>query len=155
MTNNKQRYLEINGEQVAVTEEVYFAYKRPVWAEHKQQERAGRCRDENGRRCMKNCRLCNGDRDGRPVSLEKINEDGYEVPEPVYISQLVENKLLLEALYGTINKFEPENRQIIMLFSAGFSEREIAARVGLSQKCVNNRKNKLFAQLKKELEHFR
>ncbi|GHU62693.1 hypothetical protein AGMMS49983_04610 [Clostridia bacterium] len=35
-----QRYIEIDGEQILVTEEVYRAYKRPLWAEHKRKERA-------------------------------------------------------------------------------------------------------------------
>lgn len=32
---NQQRFIEIDGQQVLVTEEVYRAYKRPLWAEHK------------------------------------------------------------------------------------------------------------------------
>ena len=37
--DNQQRYIEIEGQQIPVTEEVYRAYKRPAWAEHKRQER--------------------------------------------------------------------------------------------------------------------
>ena len=42
MTNDavqKQYYLDIEGEQVAVSKEVYLAYMQPVWREQKRQER--------------------------------------------------------------------------------------------------------------------
>ena len=41
---SNQRFIEIDGEQVAVTEEVYRAYKRPLWVERKRKERESRCR---------------------------------------------------------------------------------------------------------------
>lgn len=61
MTNDavqKQYYLDIEGEQVAVSKEVYLAYMQPVWREQKRQERQKRCIDENGRRCMRDCSQC-------------------------------------------------------------------------------------------------
>ena len=42
MTNDavqKQYYLDIEGEQVAVSKEVYLAYMQPVWREQKRVER--------------------------------------------------------------------------------------------------------------------
>ncbi|NMB11452.1 MAG: hypothetical protein GX977_04105 [Firmicutes bacterium] len=35
----EQRFIEIGGEQIPVTEEVYLAYKRPLWRERKRKER--------------------------------------------------------------------------------------------------------------------
>jgi DNA-binding NarL/FixJ family response regulator len=40
------------------------------------------------------------------------------------------------------------------LFSVGKSEREIASDIGLSQKAINKRKTKLFAQLRERLKDF-
>jgi DNA-binding NarL/FixJ family response regulator len=40
------------------------------------------------------------------------------------------------------------------LFATGMSEREIATDIGLSQKVINKRKAKLFAQLKDRLKDF-
>ena len=154
MKNNQQRYLEIDGEQIAVTEEVYLAYMRPIWAEQKQREREGRCRDENGNRCMGDCSLCHGDRDGRPVSLDKFSEDGFDIASSVDVQLLVENMLLSDALHASIDALAPDNRQIVGLFSVGSSEREIAVQVGLSQRGVNKRKHMIFEQLKKDLEIF-
>ena len=70
--DNQQRYIEIEGQQIPVTEEVYRAYKRPAWAEHKRQERAKRCRDENGNRCTKDCRLCEKSRERSTLSLDRF-----------------------------------------------------------------------------------
>ena len=45
MTNDavqKQYYLDIEGEQVAVSKEVYLAYMQPIWREQKRVERQKR-----------------------------------------------------------------------------------------------------------------
>jgi len=52
------RYIEIDGQQIPVSEEVYRAYKRQLWAEHKRKEREKRCRDEKGNRCTRDCSTC-------------------------------------------------------------------------------------------------
>ena len=155
MKNHQQRYLEINGEQVAVTEEIYLAYMRFEWKEQKRIEREGRCRDENGNRCMEDCRRCREYRDGRPVSLDKLDEDGFVITDPIDAQKYIEDKLLFEAIYDAIDALESKNRHIISLFYAGLTEREIAAQVGLSQKGVNKRKNRIFEQLREKLENFR
>jgi len=72
---NNQRYVEVDGEMVAVSEEVYQAYKRPLWKERKRKERDLRCLDENGYRCTKDCRLCDKERTSRVLSLNKFAED--------------------------------------------------------------------------------
>ncbi|MDR2655941.1 MAG: hypothetical protein LBC56_07760 [Oscillospiraceae bacterium] len=71
---NAQRFIEIDGEQIPVTEDVYRVFKDPLWAEHKRKERAKRCRDENGFRCTKDCRICDKAREGRTRSLDKFIE---------------------------------------------------------------------------------
>lgn len=157
-----QRYIEIDGEQIPVTEEVYRAYKRPAWAEHKRKEREKRCRDEKGNICNKSCRVCDLERaeKGLPpmertsiaLSLDKFTEDGFEMADTVDIVELVADKLLFEELYAALQELDPDNRRIIELYSHGKSEREIAADIGRSQKTINKRKTKLFAQLKERLK---
>ena len=81
MTNDavqKQYYLDIEGEQVAVSKEVYLAYMQPVWREQKRVERQKRCIDENGRRCMKDCSQCPKTPSGGVLSLEKFMTDGLD-----------------------------------------------------------------------------
>jgi RNA polymerase sigma factor (sigma-70 family) len=149
-----KRYIEIDGEQIPVTEEIYRAYKRPAWAEHKRKEREKRCRDENGNRCTGDCSKCDKQRTGSVLSLDKFTEDGFEVADPVDIAELVADKLLLEELYAALDELDPDNRRIMELFSIGKSEREIANDIGLSQKTINKRKQKLFAQLRERLKDF-
>lgn len=151
---NKQHYIPIDGQQIPVTEEVYRAYNRPSWAEHKHKEREKRCRDENGNRCTKDCSKCNKQRTGSILSLDKFTEDGFEIADSVDIAELVADKLLFEELYAALEELDPDNLRIMKLFAIGKSEREIAADIGLSQKAINKRKTKLFAQLREHLKDF-
>ena len=148
------RYIPIDGQQIQVTEEVYRAYKRPAWAERKRMERQKRCRDENGNRCTGDCSKCDKQRTGSVLSLDKFTEDGFEVAGPVDIAELIADKLLLEELYAALDELDPDNRRIMKLFSIGKSEREIANDIGLSQKAINKRKKKMFAQLRERLKDF-
>jgi RNA polymerase sigma factor (sigma-70 family) len=148
----KEYYLPIDGQEIPVSEEVYRAYKRPLWAEHKRKEREKRCRDENGHRCTKDCSKCDKQRTGSVLSLDKFNEEGFEVADSVDIAELVAEKLLLEELVAALNELDPQNRRIAELYGEGLSEREIAAQVGLSQKGVNKRKTKIFNQLRQRLQ---
>ncbi len=149
-----KRYIEIDGQQIPVTEEVYRAYKRPAWAEHKRKEREKRCRNENGTCCNRDCSKCNKQRTGSILSLDKFTEDGFEVADHIDLAELVADKLLFEELYAALEELDPDNRRIMELFSIGKSEREIAADIVLSQKTINKRKPKLFAQLRERLKDF-
>ncbi|WP_424768005.1 RNA polymerase sigma factor [Paenibacillus sp. sgz302251] len=162
---NIQRYIEIEGQLVPASEEVYRAYKRPAWAEHKRKEREMRCLDDKGNRCTKSCRVCDLERAGKGLpplertssvlSLEKFTEDGFEAADAVDIVELVADKLLLEELFTALEELDPDNRRIMNLFGIGKSEREIADDIGLSQKAINKRKTKLFAQLRERLKIIR
>jgi RNA polymerase sigma factor (sigma-70 family) len=153
-----QRPLEIDGQQINATRDVYLAYKRPAWAEHKRKEREKRCVISNGKgsikRCTGDCSKCDKQRTGSVLSLDKLTEVGFEVANPIDIFDLVVDKLLLEELYQTLEELDPDNRRIMQLFSIGKSEREIANDIGLSQKAINKRKTKLFAQLRERLKDF-
>lgn len=155
----------IDGQQIPASEEVYRAYKRPAWAEGKRKEREIRCLDERGNRCTKSCRECDLERakNGLPpiertsstLSLDKFTEDGFQVSDTVELAELVADRLLLEELFAALEELDPENRRIIELFSNGKSERDIAADIRLSQKAINKRKTKLFAQLRERLKNLR
>ena len=151
-----QRFIGIDGEQIPVTEDVYRADKRAAWTERKRKEREKRCVISNGRgktkRCTDDCTKCDKQRTGSVLSLDKFIEDGFEIADTVDIADLVADKLLLEELYAALDELDPENRRIVELFSMGKAEREIAKCIGRSQKTVNNRKPKIFAQLRERLK---
>lgn len=153
---NDQFFIEIEDQKVPVTEEVYQAYMRPLWAEQKRSEREKRCRDENGTRCTKDCSYCSKQRSGTAYSLDSFQEDfGFEPAGKIDVEELVADKLLLDELFDILNELDPSSRRIIELFSIGLPEREIAAKTGLSQKAVNKRKQKLFTYLREKLKNFR
>ncbi|QGT99533.1 hypothetical protein SYNTR_0940 [Candidatus Syntrophocurvum alkaliphilum] len=149
-------HLTIDNQVIEVTEEVYRAYKQPLWAENKRKEREKRCIISNGRggtkRCMDDCSTCDNQRTRNVLSLDKFSADGFDVPDSVNIDELLEDKLLLEELYAALDELDPENRRIAELFSMGKTEREISDCIGRSQKTINNRKLKIFAYLKELLK---
>lgn len=159
-----QRFIKIDGKPIPVNEKVFRAYKQPAWTEHKRREREKRCRDEKGSRCTKSCRACDLERavkelepierTGSALSLDRFTEEGFEVASSVDIADFVADKLLLEELYAALEELDPDNRRIMKLFAIGKSEREIAADIGLSQKAINKRKTKLFAQLQERLKDY-
>lgn len=147
--SSNERYVEIDGQQIPVTEEVYRAYKRPLWAEHKRKERAKRCRDQNGRRCTKDCRTCGKAREGSVLSLDKFADDGYEVADPADMADLVADKLLLELLSDALDTLEPDERSLIdALFYKDRTVREYAAEIGVSHQAVVKRKQKVIEKLR-------
>lgn len=150
-----QYFIEIDGEQVPVTEEIYRAYKQPLWAEHKRKERSKRCQISNGRgglkRCEENCSQCPHQKNGSVLSLDCFEEDGYFPADLTAVDphQILEDALLLEELLAAIAELDPINQRIIELLQDEMSEREIAAVVGLSQKAINKRKAKIREELKR------
>ena len=151
---NKQFYIEIDGHQITVTEKLYREYKRPLWAEHKRKEREKRYRDAKGKHCTADCRQCDRQRIGTVLSLDKFAEDGFDIADPTDFAQLIEDEMITEALHKVLTELAPLDRQIIDLFSAGKSERDIAAVVGMSQKGINRRKARIFADLRERLKSF-
>ena len=149
-----QRFIEIDGQQIPVTEDVYRAYKRPLWSEHKRREREKRCRNVNGNRCTDDCSQCEKQRTGSVLSLEKLTEDGFDIPDPLDLTQMIEDSEMLEKLHSVLGELDSRDRQIIDCFCEGVSERDIAVLVGLSQKGVNKRKARLFAHLQQRLKDF-
>lgn len=146
--NDNQRYIEIDGEQIPVTEEVYRAYKRPFWAEHKQKERAKRCRDAKGHRCTDDCRTCPKSREGSVLSLDRFREDGGIEPADSFdMAEFVADKLLLEELFAALT--EDELALINALFYDDRTERDYAAELGISHQAVGKQKNKVISKLQK------
>ena len=148
----QQRYIKIGNRQIAVTEEVYQAYKRPAWREDKRQKREKRCRKHNGTRCMEDCSQCSQNRTGKPLSIERFAEVGFHIIDPTDMAERLEEKLLNERLSEVLGRLLSNDRLLIeLLFFEELSEREVAAKMGLSQKGINKRKHRVLKQLRKFL----
>ena len=153
--DQRQYCITIDDASVPVTKEVYYAYKRPVWAEQKRRERWSRCRKPDGSRCESACSKCPNQRTGSVLSLEKSREEGFEPQDPTSdVADIVVSKLLLEKLMHLLTELDPDSRRICELISQGASEREIATVLGVRQSTLNYRKNKLFGELREHLEKY-
>jgi RNA polymerase sigma factor (sigma-70 family) len=153
--DTKQRFISIHGENIAVSEEVYLAYKRPIWAEQKRRDREGRCQDIKGVRCAEDCKLCDKQRMGKPMSLDKLIEDGLEYADPNDIDETVTNDELRRALRKAVAELPEDEKRIINIAFQGKPERETAVKIGLSRNTFTYKRDRIVDKLKNTLIIFR
>ena len=148
---SQQYYITINGQNIPVSEEIYRAYKRPEWAEHKRMEREKRCRI-GGVRCNGDCSQCPHQRTGTMVSLDRLEEVNH-VPADFSadVEEIGAGRMLLEELFRALEQLDPDGQLLCQLLMDGESERQIAARFGISQVAVHKRKRKVFGLLRDAL----
>lgn len=144
-------------ETVIVSEEIYYAYMRPIWAEKKRQQRAKRCRGAKGVRCQEDCAGCKYQNEGGVLSLKWVREKDIDIvlDESSNPENYVIRQELYQALYAAIDTLNPRDQEIITLFAKGRTEREISQQVDLSQKGVNYRKGKILTKLKELLKDYK
>lgn len=129
---DKEYYININGQRIPVTEEVYYAFKRPAWRERKRRQV----------------------RSGKELSLEALADAGFEVSSEQEVTEFVEGKLLSDMLAEALLELTCEERFLIYeLFYNDKSERKIAAETGLSKTGVHKRKQRILDKLRKILEN--
>lgn len=163
MSNEKEYYLNIKGEKVVVSEEVYRAYVRPIRAEQRQKRREWRCRvqGEKGNliRCQKDCSQCEYAKAGKnamgnTLSLDAFKADGVEIVDQDFNLEetFIENEdrtSLQERLHKAIEKLTPRQQEIIRwIYFEGKTEREVAAFYGITQQAVHNALVKIIRRLK-------
>lgn len=151
-----KHYLNADGQWVEVTEEVYYGYMRLVWQEEKNADRRSRC-VINGKRCMKDCRECQRERAGAPLSLDKMFDD-YQYEPPIYsrlsVEEIVIKKLDIEALLREVGKLPYEDKRLICalyLWDEPLTQKEAAGLFGISQQAVCKRRNRILKELKEKL----
>lgn len=157
--DNQQRYIEINGQQIPVTEEVYRAYKRPIWAEHKRNDRQKLCQVSDGKgglkRCTEDCSKCSRTKEGNVLSLDGLEEAGYSVEDRAQdVAEIVAEKVLLEELFKALEELDPNSHRICKLLMEGCSKREIARIMSIPQSSFEYQLKKLMASLRERLENY-
>jgi len=142
----------VDGENVEVSAEVYRAYavaerkmeymERDLKRDRVLQDADGKAvKDENGRPV---------ELPEREVSLEKLVDEDWDYPssEPSPEESVI-GQLEISALYECLDLLEADERALIdALFFDGLTEREYAAKIGVTQKAVNKRKHKVLEKLK-------
>jgi len=130
----KNRFIRINNNEIAVSKEVYLAFKRPAWVERKRR----RIRENKER------------------SLEVFMEDGFDIPsEQALVDEIIADKLLLEELYVALSELTHYELGLInALFFEKKSERIVAAEYGVQRNTIVYHRDKILDKLRKILKKF-
>jgi len=137
MTNNKQFYVRVDGQRVAVTEEVYLAYYRM-----KRHERHLREKDA-AHGLIRYASLDTHQSTGEEELPDADAED---------VAEIVTRRLMSEKLHKCLELLPDGERALInALFFENKTERQYSAETGIPQKTINDRKTRILAKLKKLL----
>ena len=127
---------------VPATEEQYYEYMRPLWREDKQNQRASKQEDEGKM---------------KPVSLDQLYEDTeYEAADPgIDMEVALMKKLLIAELHKALDELEEIDSTIMEMYSQDCTETQIGQAVGMSQRGVGKRKQRILLKLRTRLKNFR
>ena len=153
----KQFYLTIKGTKVEVTEEVYRAYKQPLWREDRNKRNRYKCRNGQGVRCNRKCTECDYARfkegpQGNDLSLDGLIDDQMTDDGLVYdgfekfVAMLEASQIRKEIL-----KMDAADQCILKLLGEGYTQAEAAKHMGVSAMAVCKRVKKIREKLKKFL----
>jgi RNA polymerase sigma factor (sigma-70 family) len=154
MTDNKQFFVRMDGQRVAVTEEVYLAYyrsERRMRYIERDIKTGAATRDKDGN--------ITGHKPAKEDSLDRLIDagadyaDSHESVEDAAIRAMMSDKIR-----EAVGKLPDSDRELItvLFFSNGgdgMTEREYAKIAGVSQQSVNERKLRILSKMKKLLEN--
>ena len=131
---------------------------RDTWREDKKQERKFQCVWKGTNKCDQECEDCRS-RTSRTIELDKpLRSDAddkrsdtyFEPSDPTDITEIIEQKTLLDTLYAALATLAQEDLNLIKdIFWHGKNERELAPLLGYKQsKSVNKRKHKILETLR-------
>ncbi len=118
--------------KVAATEEQYEAYMRPLWREDKRRQRHG---DD--------------------LSTDKLYKDNELADQGTDIAGDIIKKELIMELRRSLAELEDLDQTIMGMFANGSSEADIGKAVGMSQRGVGKRKQRVLLKLRNRLEAYR
>lgn len=160
------RFIEIDGEKVAVSEEVYKAYMQPVWREQKRIQRAyedlNKMDDDSfagSGKILKQSSAGNGTgshhlKMGLPLSLNQAKEEqGFEAVSDTNVEEEAAYKILLDELLNILDELnDKDSKTMKLVLIDGLTEREVAEEIGVSRKTINNRKKKYLPMIQDKLK---
>lgn len=118
---------------VPVSEEQYKEYMRPLWREDKRQQRQ------------------------EPMaSLNKMyKETEYEAADTSDLEADIMKKIMIDELYQALGELEELDRTIMEMYSNNRSEAEIGRAIGMSQRGVGKRKQRILLKLRTRLQDYK
>ena len=165
MADKKQRYIPVGKKLIPVSEETYLYHTRWIANERYRARRDHRCGNNDYTKCNGDCGHCIYQIPGDVLymdSLVNTNNDhsgdssfGFDIPDTsASVEDLVVNEIMLTSLLKDLDSIMPDGAQIFSLIAHGFTERQVAARLGISQSTLSYRKNKLFNYIRQHREDF-
>ena len=159
----KQFYVNVNGQKVEVSEEVYRAYVRPIRAQQRAEKRNKRCKVKGERfglvRCKGNCSECEYAKSGKAFgsveqSLDALTESGFELPSEsdIEVDLLAEEERneQMEKLRSAIASLSERQRFILQeVYFHNQTQEEVAMQLQISQQAVSMTLKKAITNLKK------
>lgn len=158
-------YIKATHQWVCVSKTDFDNYYRDINAYRRKQQEHGRCICPANKRylCDMDCYTCPYRKGGDTLSLDYTVTDG-EGNEKSWLDDLpddgpcaidiIEDHELLDALYQRLCELDQEGKHICNLIKQGCSEREAAAKLGLSRNTYVYRRDKLLAALAEYLKDF-
>ena len=126
-----------DGNKVAVSEEVYRAYKRPQWREEYHEEKEKE----------------------RHIPYDKLIESDYQLKEHRFTlsasaEELARDVIALEKLQYALKELTADERELVEeLYFKQNSEREYEKSTGIPRKTVAYRRAKILAKLRKLMDN--
>ena len=115
---------------VSATEEQYKEYMRPLWREDKRSQRHESM-----------------------ASLDKLyDETEYDIADTYDLEADILKRLMIYELHKALDELEEIDRTIVDMYSNEYSEAEIGQAVGMSQRGVGKRKQRIFMKLRSRLQ---
>lgn len=159
MANKQQRYIPVGKELVPVSEEAYLYHTRWIANERYRARRDHRCGCTDYRKCAGDCGLCKYQIPGDVLYTDaKVDTDcdhaqggdiGFEVADSsTLVEDVVTDRLLLAELLQMLDDLVPNGSEIFTMLAHGYTERQIADKLGIRQSTLNYRKNKLFGYIR-------
>lgn len=162
----KQFYVTVRGERVAVTEEVYRAYIRPDRAERRARRRDWRCVIKQERyglvRCKEDCNSCpyalaGNAPTGNALSFDAFVDAGYDMHSDMDLeADLIdgetrsENVKRVQTALGHLS--ERQRYLISEVFLKGRTQESVRAELGISKSAMSGAMKRSVETLKKFLQ---
>ena len=157
--SSKSRYIKIDGKKVPVSEEVYKAYYRPIWALHNKMQNHGCCTCTDWRDCCGDCGSCRFRVAGDVSSIEAMTEETGDhadfLSSEEDVNSIVMDKILLDELFKEMKALDPEGQQMCRLYMAGKSERQMEQILNLSHGTFQRHWAKVKDHLAEKLQSYR
>ena len=166
-TNDNQYYIYIRSthERIPVTQQQFNDYYRDINAFRKKQQRHGRCACPEYKRleCDMNCVTCQSQRAGDSLSLDytTVDDEGNEqawidtlADRSPLMDEIIADSQQLEQLFIRLKELVPEAIQIGKLRLEGYTDIDIAKRIGIRNTTFRSRLERAKKILSEEFPEF-